>query len=246
MSQSIKSTSKFIESFCKTYGIPGAAHPLVEGYATILDAQMRPMMEGAMLDRIKGFGKNLLLPVLASVCLGSGAAHAAGTDQATNPSLAKCKNLTQCAAQITDMKKNGQITEKEMQQIKRIAENNPNVEYCKVFPRGILCKLKPEKGQGFTVSGATFTPTQHIDELDDNFQSITFYTVDSPDASSKFMDFNTDVETTSFRASKNLYDADDTRATVTEDDGFTEKKEQEFSYDTVLDYINNIYDICKH
>lgn len=236
MNQVREANAKFIESACRMYSIPDAARPLVEGYLTILETQGHPMLEGAFLDRVKGLGKGLILPILAGVCIGTGTAQAAGTD------LAKCNNLTQCAAEINDLKVSGKITPKDMKEVKRIAENRRSVEYCNVFPHGIMCKLENIVVDGVNLSGATFTPTKHIDGIPDEVNSIMFVTATDSSGSSKIMSFDAGRESKSFQAGTGM---SGNFGVVKEDDGFAKKSEERYSYQSILDYINTIYELCK-
>lgn len=246
MNQLEQTYANYIDEVCRLYNAPDAAGPLIEGYAALLEAQNKALTEGAIVDKIKAFGKNTILPLLVSVCLGSGVAHGADDGSEFN----ECFNTEDCAAQINELKAQNAITPEQLQEVKRIAENDRLVEYCKVFPSGILCKQRETDRLGYKTTAVIFTPTKHIDGVPDDVYSIHFINTTSRSSTSRTMTFSTGADAVSYKAS--TYKDEDgnypiqQKGEVDRYDEFSGLITEEYSYQSVLDYINKIYNACKH
>ena len=229
----------FIQTLCESCGKPDMAKPLIEGFGAYRNASIRPLYENGFIDKIKQSAQNVLLPIIAAVCIGAGNSNAG--------ELSQCETKSDCIDILQEIKLgNKPITRQQIQQIKELAETDNKVEYCKIMPHGILCKQSTMTIGNSSGAGAVFTPFKHIDGVPDEVYSIGFTNTTFHDGGGgRNMTFSTDD------GSVIIYKAIDysngrTEGSVMRFDEFTGLSEEKYDYQSVLNFINSVYNACKH
>lgn len=244
MNQIETTYANFIESVCRQYNIPDAVAPLVEGFDAYCAISNQALMEGAVFDKIKSAAKNVILPIIAAVLMNTGTATAGNN-------LNQCETVNDCVETIQAIKNGSKpITKSQINKIKELAENEDDIDYCKIMPRGILCKKTPSATQleigeklGVTSTGmAEFTPMKPISEVPNDVYSINFSNSIRGDSFTKTMVFSYDD------GSMVIYNATSNQsvAEVTRFDEFAGISKEQYDYQSVVNYINTVFNACKH